>query len=160
LQRERHHHCGLTSPGRSLVTIPVMNIVASLLLLHGGRAAGKHQADLFVLDVNTQIWKKFFVFDQPPARSEHTLTKIGNEHYLFGGVNSSGVLDELWALNMDSVAWASKTLELPGIVWEKLQGPGFSTRGHAAVAINSQLVIFGGIGADGECSNTLMVYDT
>lgn len=99
------------------------------LLLHGGAtfnqadSKAKSQPDLFVFDVETLIWKKFFVFDQPSARDQHSLTKIGSQYFLYGGHVSpdNSVLDELWMLNLDSVAWTSKTLELPGIVWEKIE---------------------------------------
>ena len=62
---------------------------------------------------------------------------MGTELYLYGGnvSPSNKLLDEMWLLNIDSVAWGAKALELPGIVWEKvttLNSPG-GLKGHKAV---------------------------
>lgn len=84
---------------------------------------------------------------------------------MYGGhtTNANATLDEMWVLHMDAVAWGSKTLELPGIVWEKQPnkegGPG-GLRGHAAVGFQQYLIIFGGVNADQECTNTIHLYDT
>jgi len=98
------------------------------LLIHGGALINvgdkkvKSQADTFMFDVETGIWKKFFVLEQPSAREQHTITKIGNLYYLYGGNQSpeNNIIDELWALNLSNVAWSSKNLDVTGIVWEKI----------------------------------------
>lgn len=82
-------------------------------------------------------------------------------YYLFGGANAGGTIDELWSLNLDSVAWTSKTLELPGAVWERKQSAaGLALRGHRCAAYKSLLLLFGGAASDGSCSNQLTLYDT
>ena len=78
------------------------------LLIHGGAVINpgdkkvKSQPDTFLFDVEQCLWKKFFVLEQPSAREQHTLTKVGNLYYLFGGNQSPDnvILNELWCLNL------------------------------------------------------------
>lgn len=78
------------------------------LLIHGGAVINpgdkkvKSQPDTFLFDVDQCLWKKFFVLEQPSAREQHTLTKVGNLYYLFGGNQSPDnvILNELWCLNL------------------------------------------------------------
>ncbi len=78
------------------------------LFIHGGAVINpgdkkvKSQADTFMFDVESCLWKKLFVLEQPSAREQHTLTKVGNLYYLFGGNQSPDnvILDELWCLNL------------------------------------------------------------
>lgn len=86
------------------------------LFLHGGQTINqvdkknKSQSDLFLFNSETQTWKKFFVFDQPTARDMHSLTKVGSDLFLYGGNISPEnlFLEEMWRLNVESVAWNSK----------------------------------------------------
>ena len=112
--------------------------------------------------------KKFFVFDQPGPRDQHTLTKVGSLLYMFGGVVSPDgrVLDELWTIDTASVNWNSKTLELPGVIYERQKYVGGgdnvpgSLRGHAAVCYNeSMIIIIGGARLDNTKSNEVFKYD-
>jgi hypothetical protein len=82
------------------------------------------------------MWKKLFVFDQPSSRDQHTLTRVGPLFYLCGGQCDGKVLDELWTLNTSTVNWGSKTLELPGAIYERQQGPAPALSGHAAANFN------------------------
>lgn len=70
----------------------------------------------------------------------------------------------MWVVNLESVAWASKTIELPGIVWEKLtcneNGPMGGLKGHSACSYQDKMIIFGGKGGDnGELSNKIHIFD-
>ena len=58
----------------------------------------------------TQMWRRFFVFDQPTARDCHTLTKVDTTFYLYGGNVSPEnlILDEMWMLDLNRVPWESK----------------------------------------------------
>ncbi len=102
--------------------------LAPNFFLHGGQLINqsdkknKSQSDLYLLNVESLTWKRFFVFDQPTARDQHTLTKINNEYYIYGGniAPENLLLDEMWCLSLANVPWASKQMELPGIVWEKI----------------------------------------
>ena len=74
----------------------------------------------------------------------------------------------MWVVNLESVAWASKTIELPGIVWEKItfnngnDGPKGGLKGHSACSYQDKMIIlFGGKrGDDGSLSNEVHVFDT
>jgi Kelch motif len=76
-----------------LIVIPfiILILIAPRLFLHGGASLNptdkklKSQGDLYFFDIESQAWKKFFVFDQPAARDMHTLTKVGSMFYIYGG---------------------------------------------------------------------------
>ena len=79
---------------------------------------------------------------------------------MYGGNVSpdNTVLDEMWMLNIASVAWNSKTIELPGIVWERVLISGQTPeglRGHTALSHpdKQHLMVLGGVRPDGSCSN-------
>jgi len=130
------------------------------LLVHGGQIINqsdkknKSQADLYLLNVESLQWKRFFVFDQPTARDQHSLTKLGKLYYMYGGniAPENLLLDEMWCLNLDAVPWSSKQMELPGIVWEKInqKSDNYKTpeklKGHKIVAHpdGQHLILFGG----------------
>jgi hypothetical protein len=84
---------------------------------------------------------------------------------LYGGNVSpdNRILDDLWILSLDNVAWQSKNLELPGIVWSKVDHKGgfAGRRGHGAVAHPNmvKLIVFGGILSNNEFSNDLGEFD-
>lgn len=80
--------------------------------------------------------------------------------YLCGGHCDGRVLDELWTLNTSTVNWGSKTLELPGAIYERQQCAAPAVRGHAAASVNDQhLVVFGGAAQDGSKGNALSSCD-
>jgi hypothetical protein len=78
--------------------------------------------------------------------------------YLYGGVSSpeGTLLDELWTIDTSAVNWNSKTIELPGVIYDKHiladgqdreQMPG-SLRGHSTVSFLGNMIIIGGVKAD------------
>ena len=79
---------------------------------------------------------------------------MGNLYYLYGGNASPEhrVIDEMWVLNVDSVAWSSKNLDLTGINWQKVISPNpiGGLKGHATVGLAEKqiLVVFGGVMAN------------
>lgn len=97
--------------------------------------------------------------EQPSARDQHAMVKVGNLYYVIGGVQTpeNKLLDDIWILNTDNVAWASKNSDISGIVWEKVQStnPIGGIRGHAAVGLSDRhhLILFGGINAHNQALN-------
>ena len=74
------------------------------------------------------------------------------------------VVDELWVLNVDNVAWTSKNLDLTGINWQKVASPNplGGLKGHAAVGLSDKnhLIIFGGVSTSNQFSSSVIVFDT
>mmetsp|Transcript_11597 Transcript_11597/g.8471 ORF Transcript_11597/g.8471 Transcript_11597/m.8471 type:complete len:138 (-) Transcript_11597:64-477(-) len=122
---------------------------------------------MFLLCTETLTWKKFFVFEQPTARDQHSLTKLGpnRTYYLYGGnISPENMLsDELWRVSLSNVPFESKSAELAGATWEKLQYKGEAPgklRGHRVVpdVDGENLLLFGGQRADFSCTNLLYRY--
>lgn len=81
----------------------------------------------------------------------HTMTKLGNLFYIYGGQVSPNeqVLDELWQLDVSGADWKSKLMEIPGVVWSKITldcATPMGLKGHAAVGHHDQktMIITGG----------------
>ena len=74
------------------------------------------------------------------------------------------VVDELWVLNVDNVAWTSKNLDLTGINWQKVASPNplGGLKGHAAVGLSDKnhLIIFGGVSTSNQFSSSVLVFDS
>lgn len=73
----------------------------------------------------------------------------------------------LWQLDTSGANWQAKTLEVPGIVWEKINNTvnaREATKGHAAVAYRKGqeqevMVVIGGINRQGKYSQQISIYE-
>jgi N-acetylneuraminic acid mutarotase len=74
------------------------------------------------------------------------------------------VVDEMWVLNVDNVAWTSKNLDLTGINWQKVASPNplGGLKGHAAVGLSDKnnLIIFGGVSSSNQFTNSVVIFET
>jgi len=92
--------------------------------------------------------------DMPSARSSHDSAIIDSHLYVVGG----------WTLdtNEDRRRWAEDLFVLdlrePDSGWSEVSAP-FRRRAIASVALAGQLVVLGGMDADGEMSNRVDLYD-
>jgi hypothetical protein len=106
--------------------------------------------DLYVLDLDTMIWKEIKTSnDAPCARSFHCMaaSAAGDTLYLFGGCGVSGRLSDVHRLNLETMTWE----EL--IHSDKIKGRGganfFSSLAHHRHGSEGLLyVIAGFIGAE------------
>ena len=48
---------------------------------------------------------------------------MGNKKYIIGGASmpENLLLNDIWSFSFDNVVWNSPSLELPGIVWTKIE---------------------------------------
>ena len=59
--------------------------------MHGGSILNtktntkKYLNDFFHLDVTEGLFRKFFLFDAAKARANHSIARINNEVFLYGG---------------------------------------------------------------------------
>lgn len=74
------------------------------------------------------------------------------------------VVDEMWVLNVDNVAWTTKNLDLTGINWQKVSYPNplGGLKGHTAVGLSDKnhLVIFGGVSSNNQSTNSVVIFET
>lgn len=116
--------------------------------------------DVDIYNTNTREWSKPEVKGlQPIARNAHSVTKIGNLLYLFGGHSGFVHLKDLHVLNSETMEWTeikynidfNCILNNSSYVFEGL-------RGHSATYICDHIVIFGGY--DGKKRlNSLILYN-
>ena len=143
---------------------------APYLLIQGGESIqdeGRPRAhhDLYILNVESMIWRRFFALDAPAPRIMHIMENINNEYYIYGGfsITDNRVLKDLWVLNCDNINWNAQILELPGAIWSQKsttgRDPG-ALRGHKSVGYEKYLAIFGGLTDLNECMGELYFLDT
>jgi len=70
--------------------------------------------------------------DIPTNRYGHTVTKIGDDHYIFGGTTSSGISNELFRLQGNHFTKVATTGTVPGMY------------GHNAFYNGTRMIIVGG----------------
>ncbi|ETW07727.1 hypothetical protein H310_02174 [Aphanomyces invadans] len=103
----------------------------------------------------TQVNKSALTWPGCPApRGGHSASLINREIYIFGGYGGQGYsrrdFDDLYALNVDTMAW--------GKVSTKGKGPERRS-GHQACAVDAQLFVFGGWNCTTQF-NDLHIFDT
>jgi hypothetical protein len=139
--------------------------VKNQLYIFGGRQ-GIHMDeapmnDLYVLDLDTMIWKEIKTGkDTPCSRSYHCITAgpAGDAIYIFGGCGESGRLSDVHRLKLDSI-----------MTWEeiiatgKIQGRGganfFSSRRRSDLGGDVLHVIAGFVGAETNDAYSLFADD-
>ena len=110
--------------------------------LIGGTDAGFTPSDkLFTYDTQLGFWAEMAQVSRPAARSYHTLTRVGDALFLFGGSDDeSSPLDDLHTLDLVSLVWTA--VGAAG-------APPTPRKGHTASLANDRLYVFGGMGAGG-----------
>ena len=134
-----------------------MCAVGHTLYLYGGANfdANAH-AHLYVFDTATRSWSISSLSGHwPPAKAYHGLSCAGGRVYLFGGQDTTNVLQNdlhvLANLGTNTMAWSMPTAA--GNVPTARKSFSLS---HA----NAKLYLFGGSGAAGEKLNDAYAYDT
>lgn len=143
---------------------------APYLIIHGGEILTKdnkpkNAGDIYVLNVETMLWKRLFVMESPAGREMHILENINNEYYVYGGLclSDNHIVDDLWVLNCDNVVWNTKLAEITGAVWKQKQSAGQlpgPLKGHGSAAYEKYLIIFGGESDTGTPNDKLFFLDT
>lgn len=131
----------------------------------GRDGKAKSANDIYVLNTTLLQWKRLFVMESPSARHMHSLAKVNNKYYVYGGISlpDNRLLGDLWVLNCDNVVWNTKLAEVPGAIWTQKQSTGSSPgplKGHTAVSYEKYMVVFGGEDGEGKVSDKLHMLDT
>jgi N-acetylneuraminic acid mutarotase len=93
---------------------------------------------LYALNEETLAWSEVPVSGMPPRpRASHTMTTIGNTHYLYGGIGQSFTnFGDMYKLDDKSLSWSPVHIEA---------GTSLPPRfGHVAVNYKGELLVFGG----------------
>ncbi|KAK9846535.1 hypothetical protein WJX81_006132 [Elliptochloris bilobata] len=115
------------------------------LLLFGGLDASERRLDdTWIFDPSQSAWTELKVERHPRARYAHSLARMANRLFLFGGEANAGLCGDLWTLRglgADDEAASWIPLELPG-------SPPSARKGAAMAAVGLWLVVMGGRTAD------------
>lgn len=89
------------------------------------------------------------VTNPPTGREHHTAVTVDSKMYVMGGEDSSGgVLKQVRIFDLSTAAW-SDGADMP-----------VTLTGHAAVAMGTEVYVFGGRVGPSQLSNALYIYDT
>ena len=140
------------------------------MLIYGGEVIGKNGKarstnDIYVLNTSTMFWKRLLIMESPKSRHMHTLTKVNNRYYTYGGLSlpDNRILNDLWILNCDYVVWDTTLAEMSGAIWIQKQTTGNipgPLKGHTSIAYKNYLVIFGGENEEGKVNDNVYFLDT
>ncbi|KAH8682173.1 hypothetical protein BX600DRAFT_447906 [Xylariales sp. PMI_506] len=110
------------------------NMVGSKLIIYGGSDGGECFNDVWVYDVDTNIWRVVTV----PInfrRLSHTATLVGSYLFVIGGHDGNEYSNDVLLLNLVTMTWDKR----------KVYGLPPSGRGyHGTVLYDSRLVMIGG----------------
>ena len=116
-------------------------------------------SDLFCLNVENWVWKRFFSLEGPNIRYRPVVATYPGcclaQNYIIGGVSLPDhlAMGDIWSFSLDNVPWTNPTMDLPGLKWKKIvlkEGVLPFLKYPAGCAItNGNCVIFGGYDSSG-----------
>ncbi|KAI5917861.1 hypothetical protein F4810DRAFT_630842 [Camillea tinctor] len=110
------------------------NMVGSKLIVYGGSDGGECFNDVWVYDVDVQIWKSVSI-PVTYRRLSHTSTIVGSYLFVVGGHDGNEYSNDLLLLNLVTMTWDKR----------RVYGLPPSGRGyHGAVLYDSRLIVIGG----------------
>ncbi|KAI0405785.1 hypothetical protein F4802DRAFT_606575 [Xylaria palmicola] len=110
------------------------NMVGGKLIIYGGSDGGECFDDVWVYDVDGQVWKLAQI-PVPFRRLSHTSTLVGSYLFVIGGHDGDDYSDDVLLLNLVSMTWDKR----------RVYGLPPSGRGyHGTVLYDSRLLMIGG----------------
>ncbi len=117
--------------------------------LFGGKATGEPLNDLWLWDGG---WRELAPATRPQGRVHHAAAVVGNTMYVFFGQGAGGaLLDDVWAFDATARTW--RQAASPAVRPQPRYG-------HSAVAIGSDIFIFGGVTAAGRADDCVWRFRT
>ncbi|EIE22836.1 galactose oxidase [Coccomyxa subellipsoidea C-169] len=122
----------------------MVDLPGGKLLLFGGLdASEKRLDDTWIFDTITSSWTELKIErSRPKARYAHSLARMDNRVFLFGGETNTGLVADLWTLR-----GATTDPEEGATAWIPLELPGPSPaprKGAAVAGVSNWLVVMGG----------------
>jgi hypothetical protein len=118
--------------------------VSNKMYIFGGcGASGCPANDTWVFDPSAGAngsWTQLYPSTSPPARYFNSAVTISNKMYIFGGVGSSGEMNDTWAFDPSTSADGTWTQLTP-------QNPPSARYSNSAVTLSNKMYIFGGVSA-------------
>eukprot|EP00727_Mastigamoeba_balamuthi_P010688 m51a1_g6241 hypothetical protein (695) ;mRNA; f:10946-14108 len=124
----------------------------NLCVFGGYNPKDGYLGDVWILSTASMTWYAPAVKGQAPApRYAHSATVIGNLIYVFGGCAEAMCFRDIWTLDTAKMEWSK--------VHTKGGTPPAPRAYHAAAAVGSSLLVFGGR-AGNQYFNDLFMFDT
>ncbi|QUC18462.1 uncharacterized protein UV8b_02703 [Ustilaginoidea virens] len=110
------------------------NVVGSKLIIFGGSDGGECFDDVWVYDLDMNVWKKVHM-SVTYRRLSHTATIVGSYLFVLGGHDGSDYCNDVLLLNLVTMTWDKR----------KVYGKPPCERGyHGTVLYDSRLILIGG----------------
>jgi hypothetical protein len=129
---------------------PAAALVSSVLLIWGGvtkfddqgEPKGPYDDSLYLLSLASRVWTRVVRNGPGPVgRCRHGVTMVGSKLFVFGGQVDGKLLNDMWALDLNSLqsnpVWESYE-PAPG---DKMPPPRI---GHVLVSTGDRIILFGG----------------
>ena len=115
----------------------VAAVVGEEMLVYGGRGAGGElPVDVVGLNLRTFRWTHHQTATPPPrGRFNHAATLVGTRLCVFGGWDGTQSMDDLWVLDVGSMAWIK-----PRCAGRRPR----ARHGHVMECVDGELLVFGG----------------
>ncbi|XP_078533511.1 uncharacterized protein LOC144819544 [Lissotriton helveticus] len=129
-------------------------VVKRKMFLFGG--SGSPEAEeclpgMYCFDLGTLTWQKLGTSGIAPRTLKHSSAVLGENIFVFGGIQHGKVFDDLFMFNTVSHNW----------IPVKTTGPAPDARyGHAVAVVGEQMYLFGGCSAENTYCITVYVLDT
>lgn len=122
----------------------------------------RHQKDLFFIeqfstdvqqyDIFSNIWCSVNTFGEVPSpRCCHTANRVGDEMFVFGGMNEDIIYDDLYSLNLKTMTWSR--IEVSG------EHPCKRNSAASGTVLDKYIVLFGGCQGRGLFLNDTWLFD-
>ena len=110
----------------------INNLITAPITLNIGKKSGIFDNDN---DINVELLE---IYENPiTAREEHSMVAIGTDIYIFGGSDSTGLVNDFYKIDKTNNTAKSITLTSSGTTISERQA-------HSMVAIGTDIYIFGG----------------
>ncbi|KAM4706742.1 uncharacterized protein O3C94_000288 [Discoglossus pictus] len=124
------------------------------IYLFGGRS--HHNADeclpgIYSFDLGALTWEKLKTNGTAPQTLSHSLTAVGDNIFVFGGIHHGRVLDDLFMFNTVSENWVP--VKTSGAIPD-------ARAGHVFATVGQQIYMFGGCSTDHIYYNDVHILDT
>jgi len=89
-----------------------------MLIIYGGLSIqDKPYNDMYALNVENFVWRKFFSLKWPPARLHAAFVHLGRKKFFIGGTSypENLLFNDIWFCTFTKVKWETQSLDLPGL---------------------------------------------
>ncbi|KAH0791182.1 Kelch motif family protein [Histomonas meleagridis] len=125
--------------------------VQNKVFVFGGQTPEGYNSNMIIFNINDSNIKLSTIPTSIPARTCHTMTRVNNSIYIFGGYNENEFLTDFWEYTItDNESTILSNSNLPRTI-----------AGHSTIYFPdiSKLYVFGGMNRQKKLMNEMLVFD-